>query len=128
MKRLISDQFGELWEQTANERRVPIGDLPALHNRAVAIATKFGLEYIREDRELPRQKLYALCPRGSELTAAVDLVAAMAERHGPGRWWSTGGAVGYIEDGEGGARVADINGEPHVWLRMYYFHDPVVPQ
>lgn len=143
MKRMISDSFGELFELTTNDRRVPIAALPALHDHAVALAPRHGLEYIGSspgrhlvlsgeewggvDRILTRQKLYVLRPHGTELDAAADLVAAMAEKHGPGRWWSTGGSVGYVEDGSGGARVADINGEPHVWLRMYYFHDPAAP-
>lgn len=76
--------------------------------------------------ELKRHSLYAIACVGSEIEAAEQLARAIAEKHGPGLWWDTGGCVGYCGD-DGKARAGMLNGEPHVVLRAYYFHDPACP-
>lgn len=76
------------------------------------------------ERKLQRQHLYAVTHASTVLAAARELASAIAIRNGPGDWWSTGPAVGYVGRCEGTARCCEIDGVTHVLLAAYYFHDP----
>jgi len=110
------------------------GDELAAH--AQACASKYGLTYsghrggrnlLTDDgRELQRHHLYTFSPPGGENECVRELVEEIARLHGPGTWWSTGPAVGYLGRAggvHGHVRAAMINGEPHVLIAAYYFHD-----
>lgn len=74
-------------------------------------------------RNAEREHLYALAPLGEEVEAARRMVAAIADKHGPGRWWSLLDPVHLIED-DGRIKIADVGGVPHVFMRALYVHDP----
>lgn len=108
-----------------------------LQDAAVAEGAKHGLAYQPGDHlgqylvvkhgservNLERHCMYGVAPRAKEIEAAEQMVRAIAVKHGRGRWFSTCEAVHVIAD-DGLARVADIGGVPHVFLRAAYFHDP----
>lgn len=96
----------------------------AYQGRAGGAALVLGSGSERE--QFPRRHLYAIVPVDVALEGAGALSAGIVERHGAGRWWSTGEAVVYVGQGEGVARVATIEGVPHVVLAAYYFWAPPV--
>lgn len=91
------------------------------HGRNLALEVDDGTSRI-----IHRRHSYAVAPLGQERDGAAALVAAIAQRHGPGRWWSTGPAVSYIWKWkyEGMVRGCTIAGVTHVLLAAYYLHDP----
>jgi hypothetical protein len=135
----VSDQFSTL-DALCWDRRGEQWSVDGLQNAAIAEGAKHGLahqpgnhrgECLLTERdgkriEHRRHVMYGVAPRGREVEAAEQMVRAIAVKHGRGRWFSTLDAVHVIAD-DGLARVADIGGVPHVFLRAAYFHDPTCP-
>lgn len=141
----VSDQFSEL-DALCWDTRGEQWPIDGLQDAAIANGMECGLahqpgnhngQYLCIEREprngavqaaeqLKRNVMYGIAPRGNEIEAAERMVCAIANKHGHGRWWSTLDAVHVIAD-DGLARVADVGGVPHVFLRAAYFHDPSCP-
>lgn len=140
----VSESYRDLAEQLSTERfdHVETQQLARskhLHCHALAVGVSEGLvhqgealgAYLAVERpgdpakqdNLERRSMYALAPVGHELAVAEHLARAIAVKHGPGRWWSTGGCVGHCGD-DGMVPGGDFGGVPYVILRAYYFHDP----
>lgn len=132
----VSEQFSELdavcWDRRGEDWKVAglhdvavlTGDQHGLahqpgNHRGIGLAVARGSERV----EIRRSVMYGVAPRGDEREAAKRMVAAIANKHGRGRWFSMLDAVHVIAD-DGLARVADVGGVPHVFLRAVYFHDP----
>lgn len=137
---MITEEFQELPDELLNHSlQYPASafisnDELAAH--AQACASKCGLTYagrrgggrlLTDDgRTVQRRRLYTFAAPGGERECVRKLVEEIARLHGPGSWCSTGPAVGYLGRVGGEpdhVRAALINGEPHVLIAAYYFHD-----
>jgi hypothetical protein len=137
---MITEDFQELPDELLHHsQQLPAStfmDRDELAAYAQACAGSCGLAYAghRGGRDLTtdggwtvhRHRLYTFAPPGGERESVRKLVEEIARLHGPGSWWSTGPAVGYLVrvGGEPGhVRAAMINGTPHALIAAYYFHD-----